>query len=330
MSAGLIPIANNIPSFNAILDSANVGLVTDFDASQAAGKKISEFIEASADHYSKLRAKAIAAAERYDWTTVERTYHDEYERIVGEKTRTLLGVEISVKSRDDVVDLLDQAVSQHRPLRVSFANAHMLRLAAKSSSLRKVLKNFLVLNDGIGVDIASRMKFGKRFPDNLNGTDFVPYYLAQTRHRLRIFLVGARPEVVRVAAERFAESYPSHSIVGVRDGYFSREKDAKFVCDDIRSSQADLLLVAFGNPNQEVWIDEYSRDFQVPLQLGVGALFDFTSGRVWRAPAWVRRIRCEWMYRLAQEPKRLFYRYIVGNIVFLRLAMLDRRSGFSP
>jgi alpha-1,3-mannosyltransferase len=85
-----------------------------------------------------------------------------------------------------------------------------------------------------------------------------------------------------------------------------------------------------GNPLQEVWIGEHCRDLPVPLQLGVGALFDFTSGRTWRAPAWMRRIRCEWVYRLAREPRRLLHRYIVGNLLFLRLAALDRRGGFSP
>ncbi|HML30663.1 MAG TPA: WecB/TagA/CpsF family glycosyltransferase, partial [Hyphomicrobium sp.] len=330
LSAGLVPIVNEIPSFRAILQKAGIGLVTNFDAPEKAAADILEFMKANVERHAELRVAAIAAAEPYDWARVERMYRDEYARVLGLSTRTLLGVEISVMSRDDAVDVLDQAVSQRRPKRVAFANAHTLRLAAKSEDLRRTLRRFLVFNDGIGVDIASWMKFGKRFPNNLNGTDFVPHYLANTRHRLRIFLLGARPDIVRMAAERFAASYPHHSIVGARDGYLSRDADIHAVRDEIKASKADVLLVAMGNPLQEAWIEKHCEDLHVPLQLGVGALFDFMSGRVLRAPNWVRRMRCEWVYRLALEPRRLFHRYVVGNMVFLHLARLDRRSGFSP
>ncbi|MBS0235298.1 MAG: WecB/TagA/CpsF family glycosyltransferase [Proteobacteria bacterium] len=330
LSAGLVPIVSSIPTFKTILERAGIGLLTDFGEPETAAASICDFMKACADRHAEWRASAVAAAETYDWTRVEQTYRSEYERVLGNKTRTLLGVEISVRSRNDAVEVLDDAVARHRPLRIAFANAHTLRLAAESADLRRTLRKFLVLNDGIGVDIASWLKFGKRFPDNLNGTDFVPHYLMHTRHRLRIFLLGARAEIVRVAAERFASSYPQHEIVGAREGYFSREADVEIVRTDIRASRADLLLVAMGNPLQEVWIDKNCGDLPVTLQLGVGALFDFTSGRVWRAPAWIRRARCEWVYRLALEPRRLFNRYVVGNMIFLNLVRLDRRSGFSP
>jgi len=330
LSAGLVPIVSAIPTFKTIVDRAGVGLLANFGEPETAAASICELMKACADRHAEWRVSAVAAAETYDWTRVEQAYRSEYERVLGTKTRTLLGVEISVSSRDEAVDVLDEAVARHRPLRIAFANAHTLRLAAESAELRRTLRKFLVLNDGIGVDIASWMKFGKRFPDNLNGTDFVPHYLAHTRHRLRIFLLGARPEIVRVAAERFASSYPQHEIVGTRDGYFSRDGDVEIVRNDIRASRADLLLVAMGNPLQEIWIDKNCGDLPVTLQLGVGALFDFTSGRVWRAPAWIRRARCEWVYRLALEPRRLFNRYVVGNMVFLNLVRLDRRGGFSP
>ncbi|WP_024275753.1 WecB/TagA/CpsF family glycosyltransferase [Hyphomicrobium sp. 802] len=330
MSAGLIPIANEIPSFEAILRRAGVGLLTNFDKPEVAADNLLRFMRASSERYTELRSAAIAAAAPYDWAQVEQLYRNEYERVVGHKTRTLLGVEISVMSRNDAVDALDQAVAQNFQQRIAFANAHTLRLAARNPDLRKALRRFLVLNDGFGVDIASRMKFGRRFPANLNGTDFVPHYLTNTRHKLRIFLLGARPEIVRSTAARFAALYPRHSIVGARDGYLSQETDIQLVRHEIKTSKADILLVAMGNPLQEIWIDKHCHDLPVPLQLGVGALFDFASGRIRRAPGWIRRARCEWLYRLALEPRRLFSRYVVGNIVFLHLATRDRRTGFAP
>ncbi|WP_423414801.1 WecB/TagA/CpsF family glycosyltransferase [Hyphomicrobium sp. B1] len=330
MSAGLIPIANEIPSFEAILRRAGVGLLTNFDEPEVAADHLLRFMRASSERYTELRSAAIAAAAPYDWAQVEQLYRNEYERVLGHKTRTLLGVEISVMSRNDAVDALDQAIAQNLQQRIAFANAHTLRLAARNPDLRKALRRFLVLNDGFGVDIASRMKFGRRFPANLNGTDFVPHYLSNTRHRLRIFLLGARPEIVRSTAARFAALYPRHSIVGARDGYLSQETDIQLVRHEIKTSKADILLVAMGNPLQEIWIDKHCHDLPVPLQLGVGALFDFASGRIRRAPGWIRRARCEWLYRLALEPRRLFSRYVVGNIVFLHLATRDRRTGFAP
>ena len=330
LSAGLVPMVNAIPTFKTIVERAGVGLVTNFADPSSAGAEMCSFIKARANDHAQARASAIASAELYNWERAEQMYRAEYERVLGTSTRTLLGVKIDVMNRIDAVEVLDDAVSEQRPLRVAFANAHTLRLAAKNADLRRTLRDFLVFNDGVGVDIASWMKFGKRFPDNLNGTDFVPYYLGNTRHRLRIFLIGARPEIVPLAAERFSAAYPQHSIVGVRHGYFSRNAEIERVRDDIRASRADMVLVAMGDPLQELWIDKHCRDLPVSLQLGVGALFDFTSGQAWRAPLWMRRARCEWIYRLAREPRRLFHRYVIGNVVFLHLARLDRRSGFSP
>lgn len=330
LSAGLVPIVNAIASFKAIVERAGVGLVTNFSDPDAAGAKMCSFIKARAQDHAQSRAAAMASAEVHNWNRAEQLYRAEYERVLGTNARTLLGVKLDVMTRDDAVTVLDGAVSQRRPLRVAFANAHTLRLAAKNADLRRTLKDFLVFNDGVGVDIASWMKFGKRFPDNLNGTDFVPYYLENTRHRLRIYMIGARPEIVPLAAERFSASYPQHSIVGARDGYFSREAEIERVRKDIKASGADMVLVAMGDPLQELWIDKHCRDLPVSLQVGVGALFDFTSGKAWRAPLWMRRARCEWIFRLAREPRRLFHRYVIGNMVFLHLARLDRRSGFSP
>ena len=171
------------------------------------------------------------------------------------------------------------------------------------------------------------MKFGRKFPENLNGTDFVPHFLGATRHRLRIFLLGARPRVVKAAARQFAAAWPQHDIVGVRDGYFHSDQQILEVCRAINRSKADVVLVGLGNPLQEQWISRYGPSLEPKLQIAVGALFDFLAGNVRRAPTWIRRIRCEWMYRLAQEPRRLFSRYLIGNFVFLRRAASDRRQG---
>jgi alpha-1,3-mannosyltransferase len=261
---------------------------------------------------------------------VEGQFRAEYETILGLKRRTILGVRFEPMKREQAVVKIDEELQGGRPLRVAFANAHTLNFAARSASFRHILNGFLVLNDGVGIDIASRLKFGSTFPDNLNGTDFVPYYLSWTRHQLRIFLVGSTPAVVTEAARRFAVTWPQHSIVGTCDGYFHNEEQVDELCRIIKEVRADLLLVGLGNPMQELWIAHHGGTTGARLQMGVGALFDFASGRVPRAPVWVRRMRCEWTYRLVREPRRPFSRYVLGGFVFLRHVLGDLRTGVAP
>lgn len=330
LSAGLVPIVNRIPSFEKIISGAGVGHVIGFGDPVAAADGIASAMAETAPRYDALRTQAMASVSPYGWEGTEARFRAEYENILGLRQRTILGVSFEPMRRAEAVQKIDGALERGRPLRVAFANAHTLTLASRDSAFRRALNRFLVLNDGVGVDLASRLKFGRPFPENLNGTDFVPYYLSRTRHRLRIFLVGARPEVVSEAARRFAVTWPQHQIIGTCDGYFRDEAQVDDLCRIIKSVKADLLLVGLGNPLQEMWIANRGVATGARLQMGVGALFDFASGRVPRAPPWVRRLRCEWVYRLAREPRRLFSRYVLGNFVFLRHVLSDRRTGFAP
>src|SRR5262249_45654429 len=162
------------------------------------------------------------------------------------KQRTILGVSFTAMNREQAAKRIDEGLQSGNPLRIAFANAHTLNVAARNALYRNVLRRFLVLNDGIGVDLASRIKFGRTFPENLNGTDFVPYYLSATRHNLRIFLLGAERNVVSEAARRFAVTWPRHTIVGACDGYFSGEEQIKELCRAIRDTKPDLLLLGLG------------------------------------------------------------------------------------
>ena len=238
--------------------------------------------------------------------------------------RTLQDVDFQVLRTDEAVNLLDAHVQAHCPLKVAIANAHTLNTARSNAQYRNVLTHFKVLNDGIGVDLASRMRYGQDFPANLNGTDFVPAYLAQTSLKLRIFMLGAQPHVVQRAFDRVRHQYPAHEWLGFHDGYFNTQDEAA-LCESIRTQQADLLLVAMGNPLQEFWIERCSASTGATVCIGVGALFDFLSGEAKRAPAWVRQFKLEWVFRLVQEPGRMWRRYLVGNLTFLWHAWQERR-----
>jgi alpha-1,3-mannosyltransferase len=240
--------------------------------------------------------------------------------------RTILGVTIMDLSRDQAIAKIDTALSRGTPLGIGFANARVLNMAHSNDRFRSALRRFFVLNDGLGTDVASRLKFGSPFTENLNGTDFVPAYLRRTRHRLRIYLIGTTDEVVARAAQKLQHSYPQHVIVGYRNGFFLGAQDIEQTCCEIRAAHADCVLVGMGNPIQEFWIDEHGAKTSATLFFAVGALLDFEGGSVSRAPVWVRDLRCEWIFRLLQEPLRLAGRYLVGNIVFLSRILADVRS----
>lgn len=199
---------------------------------------------------------------------------------------------------------------------ISFLNAHNANIMLRDREYRQALERHLVLPDGIGVDIASLARFGKMFPANLNGTDFVPALLTFMTTPKKVGLIGARPEIVERARENFARHAPWHDFVVIHHGYFS-ENEVPSVLDELTRQDVDILLVAMGTPRQEKWIDRHIRPEHARLVLGVGALFDFVAGNVPRAPTMVRKLRVEWFYRFMQEPRRLASRYFVGGPVFL-------------
>jgi N-acetylglucosaminyldiphosphoundecaprenol N-acetyl-beta-D-mannosaminyltransferase len=136
------------------------------------------------------------------------------------------------------------------------------------------------------------------------------------RAGLPIYLLGARPGIARAAADAMVQRYPELVVAGARDGYFQSDEEPGVV-DAINASGARILLVAFGAPRQELWIARWRDRLEVPVAMGVGGLFDFYSGRIARAPVWMREIGLEWVYRLMQEPGRMWRRYVIGNPLFL-------------
>jgi beta-1,4-glucosyltransferase len=172
----------------------------------------------------------------------------------------------------------------------------------------------IIVNDGVGMDIASGLIRGKKFSTNLNGTDFTPYFFKQSSKPLRVFLLGGKSEVLDKAAYYLVHTL-GQVVVGTCDGYDGiRRPD---LVEIINASEPDVVLVAMGNPKQEQWILDHYQQINAKVFSGVGALFDFWAGDKPRAPAWVQRIRMEWFYRLCIEPKRLIKRYTIDIVIFL-------------
>ena len=212
---------------------------------------------------------------------------------------------------------------------IAFMNAHCFNVLVGDREYNDALESAdYLLPDGIGVELAARLR-GKKLKANLNGTDFIPAFLGTMQaEKPSVFFLGAKPGIAERAAARLQQEFPKLLVSGCWDGYGVAGTDAEAI-EAINSSGADILLVAKGVPSQEIWISQHRGILRPKFIFGVGAFFDFWAGEVMRAPSWLRRFRLEWLWRLAMEPRRMAYRYLVGNFVFMYRAVCDALQGRS-
>jgi exopolysaccharide biosynthesis WecB/TagA/CpsF family protein len=230
--------------------------------------------------------------------------------------KTILGISVLAIGWDDALALLSRLIAERRFTKVSFLNAHNANTAYGDPVFADALDDFLILPDGVGVDLAAKLLYGTPFPDNLNGTDFVPAFLQASTRPLTVGLLGATRVNAEAASAKLAALAGQHKFVVIHDGFFSAAEEQAIV-GRIEALRPDVLLVAMGVPRQELWIARHIDARHCTLPIAVGALLDFLSGTVPRAPLWMRQLRLEWLFRLWIEPGRLWRRYVVGNPVFL-------------
>ncbi|MFV0644120.1 MAG: WecB/TagA/CpsF family glycosyltransferase [Sphingomonadaceae bacterium] len=212
---------------------------------------------------------------------------------------------------------------------VNFVNAHCINQYYRDRHYAAALRaSTLILPDGIGIRIASGM-MRQPYTDNLNGTDLFPLLCdAAAREGQPLFLLGGAPGVADSAAEQMILRNPDLQIAGTGHGYFSHEDEERLI-ERINRSGARILLAGFGVPLQETWLHRMRARLDVPVIIGVGGLFDYYSGRIPRAPLPIRKIGCEWIWRLCMEPRRMARRYLLGNMTFIghALAEMIRQKG---
>lgn len=230
-------------------------------------------------------------------------------------TRTIGPVVVTGGTADDAVAMILAALSTRQPAMFAFCNAHSVNVARSNHAFVAALRRMTVFNDGIGLEIASRMVYGRGFLANLNGTDLTPQLLKSLPHATRVFLLGSPLGIAEQAGHVIANRYPNVKVVGTQHGFLTAQ-DTTALADRIRDSGADLILVGMGQPLQELWAAEWSDQIGA-VTCCIGAFLDFTAGVVTRAPDWAQRYGMEWAYRLGQEPRRLLRRYVLGNPSFL-------------
>lgn len=218
-------------------------------------------------------------------------------------------------SREQFLSAFTQNKVRGERQQVFFMNADCFNLNTQNPGYARTLKQAQwLLPDGSGVALAARL-CGQQLRENLNGTDLFPELCAlSVQKQWRVFFLGAQPEVVKQLCENLQQRYPQLQIHGYHSGFFN-EAETPAILSQIAG--ADLLFVAMGAPRQEQWIQEHWHRLEVSAAFAVGGLFDFYSGRIARAPMLWRRLGVEWIWRMLQEPGRLWKRYLLGNPLFL-------------
>lgn len=215
---------------------------------------------------------------------------------------TILGVPIDAVTYESAEARMDEMIRSGRAHHIFTADVSGIMRAREEPELAEIIRTSdLVTADGAGVLWAARL-FDFPLPERVSGVDLVRRLSGlAAREGYRVYLLGAAPGVAQDAAERLLAENPGLTIAGVRDGYFD---DEAAVAEELRAARPDILFVALGIPKQERFIRRWYQELNIPLSIGIGGSFDVISGRLQRAPGWMQRAGLEWLFRVAQEPKR--------------------------
>lgn len=227
------------------------------------------------------------------------------------------GINIDILNTKEVLTLCRKFFCDNKAKTILFLNAHYYNLSVKDLEYKNILNSSdLVLNDGIGVKLGLKFK-GINEKENMNGTDLIPRIIElAVDKRKGIYLLGGEQGTSIKAKENLKKRYRDIIISGDRNGFINKDEN-KNVIEDINNSKAELLIIGMGAPLQEKWINDNKEKLEnIKIIIAGGAILDFISGKVSRAPVFLRKIKLEWLYRLLLEPKRLFKRYVIGNILF--------------
>jgi N-acetylglucosaminyldiphosphoundecaprenol N-acetyl-beta-D-mannosaminyltransferase len=222
----------------------------------------------------------------------------------------------------DTLEAIERAIARGLYTQHMAINAAKLVAMHDDPKLSEIIDGCGLVNaDGQSVVWASRL-LGDPLPERVAGIDLMDALLELAERRgYSVYFLGARSDVLQQAVARLRERYPQLHVAGARDGYFT-DDEAPGVCKTIRASGADVLFVAMSSPRKEYFLGEYGPELGVPFVMGVGGSIDVMAGMTRRAPAAWQRLGLEWLFRLLQEPRRLFRRYAITNTRFIALVGL--------
>lgn len=236
---------------------------------------------------------------------------------------TMMGCQVDNLTMEETLHTIDGFIRSGRPHQHVVVNVDKLVKAAQDPELRRIINECALINvDGMPVVWASRL-LGKPLKERVAGVDLFEALMQRaSRTGWRVFLLGAREEVVSEVKRQYEIKYPGLTVCGYRNGYWQPEDEAEVV-EQIRAARADLLFVAISSPKKEQFLGQYQARMEIPFAMGVGGTFDVAVGRVKRAPLWMQRAGLEWFYRFLQEPRRMFRRYFIEDMAFVWLFLKE-------
>jgi N-acetylglucosaminyldiphosphoundecaprenol N-acetyl-beta-D-mannosaminyltransferase len=239
---------------------------------------------------------------------------------------TLFGLPIDDLSMEETLDRVDAFVAEGGTHQHVVLNVSKIVQASRDSEMRSIVAGCDLVNvDGQPVVWAARL-LGHPLKARVTGVDLMEHLIGRASKRgYRLYFLGARPAVVEAVVERARRENPGAVIAGWRDGYWSPDEESRVV-RAIADARPDILFVAIGSPSKERFIARWKDTIAAPFLMGVGGSFDIYAGATKRAPGWVQRIGFEWLFRLSQEPRRLWRRYLGDAPAFLRLVIRELRS----
>jgi len=236
---------------------------------------------------------------------------------------TIFNTPIDAITMQETLSLIDKARIERKPIRHVVVNVAKLVNMQKDQALFDSVVNCDIINaDGQPVVWAAKI-LGKKLPERVAGVDLMQnLVMLAAEKKYRVFFFGAKEEVVKKVADKYSAQYSTAIIAGYRNGYFKAE-DEPLIAKQIADSKADILFVAISSPKKEIFLNKYKDLIDMPFIMGVGGSFDVVSGLVKRAPVWMQNCGLEWFYRLCQEPRRMWKRYLVTNTIFIWMLLKE-------
>ena len=236
---------------------------------------------------------------------------------------TMMGCQIDNLSMEETLQTVEGFIQSGKPHQHVVVNVDKLVKAERDAELRRIINECALINvDGMPVVWASRL-LGKPLKERVAGVDLFEALMRRSAAKgWRVYLLGAREEVVSEVKRLYEIKYPGLVVAGYRNGYWSEAEEPGVVAD-IAAARADLLFVAISSPKKEHFLGQYQDQMKIPFAMGVGGTFDVAVGRVNRAPVWMQKSGLEWFYRFLQEPRRMFRRYFIEDMAFFRLFLKE-------
>jgi N-acetylglucosaminyldiphosphoundecaprenol N-acetyl-beta-D-mannosaminyltransferase len=227
-----------------------------------------------------------------------------------------LGLDLDAVTRAEMVSRVDSAIVDRDAIWLTFINVAVLVQATRDAeALRALEAADHRLTDGMGLLYGSRL-LGQPLPEMVSGPYLLFGLLNQAAHRgHRVYFLGAQQVIIEQAAHNAVHNYPGLTLVGYRNGYFAASEEDSVVAD-VCAAKPDILFVGMGFPRERLFCQKWRPRLDIPVMMDVGGAFTVLAGVHRLAPSWVGAIGMEWVYRAAQEPRRLWKRYLLANSVF--------------